>query len=58
MSTIAPLILSLLMLATVLLGAGGVWMIVKRGYTKRGVLMIIAAVVMLANVLISAWPVK
>ncbi|WP_181008306.1 hypothetical protein [Sphingomonas montanisoli] len=57
MSTIASLILSMLMLATVLLGAGGVWVIVKRGDRKRGVLMLIAAVVMLANVLISAWPV-
>ena len=57
MSTIAPLILSLLMLATVALGAGGVWMITRRQDTKRGVLMLIAAAVMFANVLISAWPV-
>ncbi|WP_164857046.1 hypothetical protein [Sphingomonas crocodyli] len=54
MSSIAPLILSLLMLATVLLGAGGVWTIAKQRDMKRGVLMLIAAAVMFANVLISS----
>ena len=46
------LILSVLMLATFALGAGGAWMIVKRGNVKKGALMLLAALVMLGNVLI------
>lgn len=46
------LILSTLMLAAFLLGAGGMWMIVRRGDPKKGALMLIAAAVMLGNVLI------
>lgn len=52
----AGTILSILMLAGVLLTGGGVYAIVKRGDRKRGALMIIAGLVMFANVAISAIP--
>lgn len=45
-------ILSILMLSAFALGAGGMWMIVKRRDMKKGALMLIAALVMLGNVLI------
>ena len=45
-------ILSILMLVAFLLGAGGMWMVVRRRDTKKGVLMLIAALVMLGNVLV------
>lgn len=48
----AALTLSLLMLAGLLLGGGGVWMMVSKRDYKRGWLMIIAATVMFANVAI------
>ena len=44
--------LSLLMIAAFVLGVGGACVIAKRGDVKRGVLMIVAAAVMLGNVLI------
>jgi len=52
MLLIANLALSLAMLAVFTLGAGGVWLLVKRHDRKRGVLMLVAALVVLANVLI------
>ncbi len=52
MSGPASILLSILMLAAFLLGAGGMWMIAKRRDFKRGVLMLVAAAVMLGNVLI------
>lgn len=48
----AAIILSLLMLAGLILGGGGVWMIASRRDHKRGWLMIVAATVMFANVAI------
>jgi hypothetical protein len=45
-------ILSILMLAAFLLGAGGIWMLAKRREWKKGALMLFAAAVMLGNVLI------
>lgn len=48
----ASFALSLLMLAAILLGAGGTWLIVKRGDRRKGVLMLVAAIVFLGNVLI------
>ncbi len=44
--------LSILMIAAFLLGAGGMWLIAKRRDFKKGVLMLVAAAVFLANVLI------
>jgi hypothetical protein len=52
MSAPSPIILSLLMIAAFALGAGGVWTIVKRRDLKRGLLMLLAALVMLGNALI------
>jgi len=48
----SALILSILMLATFLLSAGGVFLIVKRRDFRKGLLMLLAAAVMLGNVLI------
>ena len=44
------------MLAGVLLTGGGVYAIARKGDRKRGALMIIAGLVMFANVAISAIP--
>ena len=51
-----PALLSIAMLAVFALALGGGWAIIKRGEAKQGVLMLIAALVLLANVLIWAWP--
>ena len=53
----AALTLSLLMLGGLVLGVGGLWMILRRGDTKRGWLMIVAAVVMFGNVAIWTVPI-
>ena len=52
----AGAILSILMLAGVILTGGGVYAVVKKKDAKRGVLMIIAGLVMFANVAISSVP--
>lgn len=52
----AGMILSILMLAGILLTGGGIYAIAKRGDRKRGVLMIVAGLVMFANVAITAIP--
>lgn len=51
-SGLASTLMSIAMIAAFLLGAGGMWLIVKRRDTKKGVLMLIAALVMLGNVLV------
>jgi hypothetical protein len=51
------LLYALAMLAVAALLFGGVRAILKHKDRKRGGLMIAAALVMLANVLINAWPV-
>lgn len=48
----SPIVLSLLMIAFAVLSGGGLWVLVKRGDRKRGLLMIVAGLVMLGNVLI------
>jgi hypothetical protein len=48
----SPLVLTLLMIAFAALCGGGLWVLVKRGDRKRGLLMILAGLVMLGNVLI------
>lgn len=45
-------LLSILMIAAFLLGAGGMWLIARRRDLRKGVLMLIAALVMLGNVLV------
>ncbi len=52
MTGAAPLILSLLMLAGFLLFAGGVYTLTKRRDRTRGLLMIVAGLVMWGNVAI------
>ena len=47
-----PFILSLLMIAALLLAAGGIHMIVKRKERGKGALMLVAAAVALGDVLI------
>jgi hypothetical protein len=54
METIAATALSLAVLATVALVAGGAWMIAKGANRSQGALMLVAAAVLLANVLIWA----
>jgi len=54
METLAATALSLAVLAAVALVAGGVWLIARRANPKQGVLMLVAAAVLIANVLIWA----
>ena len=57
-STMSGVILSLLMLAGIALGGGGVYLLIKRPENrKQGWLMLIAALVMFGNVAIWAVPV-
>ena len=46
------ILLSIVMIAAFLLFAGGAWMIAKARDRKKGLLMLVAAVVLLGNVLI------
>jgi LPXTG-motif cell wall-anchored protein len=50
-------ILSILMLAGIALLAGGIYLIAKKRDMKRGLLMIVAAIVMFGNVAIMSMPV-
>ena len=50
----ASLLLSIMMIAAFLLGAGGMWLIARRRDLRKGVLMLVAAAVFLGNVLIWA----
>ena len=52
MTAPAALTLSLLMLAAMLLGGAGIWLITAKKDVRRGWLMIVAALVMLSNVAI------
>ena len=49
---LGSIVLSITMIAAFLLGAGGMWLIVKGRDAKKGLLMLVAALVLLANVLI------
>jgi hypothetical protein len=51
-------LLSIAIIAAFLLGAGGVWLIARRRDMKKGLLMLVAALVLLANVLIWALPLE
>ena len=48
----ASFLLSILMIAAFLLGAGGMWLIAKRRDFRKGMLMLLAAAVSLMNVLV------
>jgi hypothetical protein len=50
--------LSIAMLACFALVWGGIWLIAKKRDRKRGILMIIAAAVLLGNVLIWVVPIR
>jgi hypothetical protein len=52
METIATTALSLAILAAFALGVGGVYLIARRRVVKQGVLMVIMAAVLVANVLV------
>ncbi|HEV2748801.1 MAG TPA: LPXTG cell wall anchor domain-containing protein [Allosphingosinicella sp.] len=45
-------LLSIAMIAAFLLGAGGVWLIARRRDPRKGLLMLVAALVVLGNVLV------
>jgi hypothetical protein len=53
---IGAALLSVTMIAAFLLGGAGLWLIAKRGQTKKGILMLIAAFVLTGNVLIWTLP--
>ena len=48
----SSILLSIAMIAAFLLGAGGLWLIVKGRDAKKGALMLVAALVLVGNVLI------
>lgn len=49
---LASAMLSIVVLAAFALAAGGLWLLIKKGERKQGGLMILAALVLFANVLI------
>jgi hypothetical protein len=51
-SATASTLMSVLMIAAFLLGAGGMWLIAKRRDLRKGALMLVAGLVMLGNVLV------
>lgn len=55
---VSDLVLSIIMLAGLLLLSGSQWMIYKRKDYKRGLLMLVAALVMFGNVAVWMMPVK
>jgi hypothetical protein len=52
MNGLVGTLLSIAVLAAFALVAGGIWLMVRRGERKQGGLMILAALVLFANVLI------
>ena len=53
-----PALLSIAMLAVLALVLGGGWTIARRDNKMQGALMLVAALVLLGNVLIWAWPIS
>jgi hypothetical protein len=49
---LGPVLLSIVMIAAFALAWGGLWLLLKRRERKRGTLMLVAALVLLGNVLI------
>ena len=58
MTDLSPAMISIAVLAVFALAWGGVVALIKRRDRLRGILMIVAAVVLLANVLIWTLPVR
>ena len=56
MYTVAVTALSLAVISSFVLAAGGLYLLLKRREPKQGVLMLVAAVVLLGNVLIWSLP--
>ncbi|HEY0044507.1 MAG TPA: hypothetical protein VGB62_08140 [Allosphingosinicella sp.] len=56
MNALLSTMLSIAVLAAFILIGGGLWLIFKRGNRKQGILMLIAAAVLFANVLIWTLP--
>ena len=52
MNGVSATFLSVLMVAAFLLAWGGIYLLVKRGDRKKGILMLVAAAVAVGNVLI------
>ena len=52
MNGVSATFLSVLMVAAFLLAWGGVYLLIKRGDRKKGILMLVAAAVAVGNVLI------
>ena len=55
-SGLGATLLSIAMLAAFLLAGGGLWMALRRGERKKGALMVVCGLVLLANVLIWTVP--
>jgi hypothetical protein len=53
-----PALLSICMAAVFALAWGGLWLVVKRRDRFKGVLMLVAATVLLGNVAVWAWPLR
>ena len=51
-SGFGAVLLSIAMLAAFVLAGGGIWMISKRRDVRKGVLMLVASLVLLGNVLV------
>ena len=51
-SSFGAVLLSIAMLAAFTLAGGGIWMIAKRRDVRKGVLMLVASLVLLGNVLV------
>jgi hypothetical protein len=54
----AATLLSIMVIAAFALAGGGLWMLAKRRDTKKGVLMLVAALVLLGNVVIWTAPIS
>ena len=54
----AATLLSIMVLSAFVLAGGGLWMLTKRRDTKKGVLMLLCAAVLLGNVVIWTAPVN
>jgi hypothetical protein len=52
MTGLADALLSIAVLGAFVLLGGGLWLLVKKGEKKQGSLMVLAALVLLANVLV------
>ncbi len=56
MTGLPATLLSLGVIAALLLSGTGIWMAVSRKDVKRGLLMLVAGLAILANVLVWTWP--